>query len=520
MNVRMPNGTMIKNVPAGTTKEELAFKLNNSSIWTGKKINVAFYGGNKSLGFSKEDSDQYDTMIQEGASNYDAYKKTNILVDRSGNKRHDMDVTKATYNNEIFKDHLLKGNVTERIETTVGEILSHPTLYKNYPFLKDMPFYIVNNKNRSYQGAYFPGSDVWKNTYGGDTEVSEETGPVRIEYNVAYESGDPLRTVIEEVQHMIDDYEDDRPYGSMEDDGELGMVATEANAESLQDQYDAFKNNKEKIPPYFVDGKVDAKKYEEQFVKFGGKNYRPFLGLYYVKKDKEQGLVNNYTNNYDDLVDKALRNISNQNSNMNFKEFAELLNTNYQLESMLGLTYDPETGIVSYIKEDEKNSEIQEEPFAKEFISDIYKKAKKLFNEDDNSFQNKMKQSESSGRYGIVNKEGFIGAYQFGDDRLTDYRKANKVNFTNEEFKSNKELQDKVFKWHVDDIISNVKKKKLDKYIGTKILGIEVTMDGITAMAHLGGKTGMQKFLETQGKYNPKDSGGTSLSDYLKKFGK
>ena len=30
MNVRMPNGTMIKNVPAGTTKEELAFKLNNS----------------------------------------------------------------------------------------------------------------------------------------------------------------------------------------------------------------------------------------------------------------------------------------------------------------------------------------------------------------------------------------------------------------------------------------------------------------------------------------------------------
>ena len=28
MNVRMPNGTMIKNVPTGTTKEALATKLN------------------------------------------------------------------------------------------------------------------------------------------------------------------------------------------------------------------------------------------------------------------------------------------------------------------------------------------------------------------------------------------------------------------------------------------------------------------------------------------------------------
>lgn len=136
------------------------------------------------------------------------------------------------------------------------------------------------------------------------------------------------------------------------------------------------------------------------------------------------------------------------------------------------------------------------------------------------SFQDKMKQSESSGRYGIINKEGFIGAYQFGDARLTDYRKVNKVDFTNDEFKSNKELQDKVFKWHVDDIQSNVKKKGLDKYIGTKILGIEVTMDGITAMSHLGGQTGMQKFLESEGKYNPEDSNGTSLSDYLQKFGK
>ena len=136
----------------------------------------------------------------------------------------------------------------------------------------------------------------------------------------------------------------------------------------------------------------------------------------------------------------------------------------------------------------------------------------------ENSFQNKLKEQESSNRYNIVNEEGFMGAYQFGEDRLTDYKKANKIKFTNEEFKSNKELQDKVFKWHVDDIITNIKKKGLDKYIGKKILGIEVTMDGLVGVAHLGGKQGMQEFLESNGKKNPKDSNGTSLSDYLQKF--
>jgi len=37
-------------------------------------------------------------------------------------------------------------------------------------------------------------------------------------------------------------------------------------------------------------------------------------------------------------------------------------------------------------------------------------------------------------------------------------------------------------------------------------------------VAHLGGKNGMRKFLQTGGKYNPEDSNGTSLSDYLNKF--
>ena len=49
---------------------------------------------------------------------------------------------------------------------------------------------------------------------------------------------------------------------------------------------------------------------------------------------------------------------------------------------------------------------------------------------------------------------------------------------------------------------------------------VDVTIDGLVAVAHLGGKTGLKKFLESNGKYNPADAYGTTLKDYLRKFGK
>jgi len=135
-----------------------------------------------------------------------------------------------------------------------------------------------------------------------------------------------------------------------------------------------------------------------------------------------------------------------------------------------------------------------------------------------NNLQENLMQSESSGRYNVVNKEGYMGAYQFGNARLTDYKNATNTEFTNDDFTSSKELQDKVFKWHRNDIESNITNSGFDKYVGTKILNIPVTRDGLFAVAHLGGKKGMRKFLESGGKYNPADSNGTKLSDYLDKF--
>ena len=134
-------------------------------------------------------------------------------------------------------------------------------------------------------------------------------------------------------------------------------------------------------------------------------------------------------------------------------------------------------------------------------------------------FRDKLRESESSGRYGITNKQGFMGAYQFGNPRLTDYKKANKQEFTNEEFLQDKKLQDEVFDWHVSDIRKGIKRNKLDQYFGQKIKGIPVTEQGMVAAAHLGGFTGMKNFITNKGENNTDKSDGiTYLSDYLDKF--
>ena len=137
---------------------------------------------------------------------------------------------------------------------------------------------------------------------------------------------------------------------------------------------------------------------------------------------------------------------------------------------------------------------------------------------EEDTFQKDLKLSESSGNYGVINTEGYMGAYQFGNDRLQDYKDATGEDFDNKNFVNNKELQDKVFKWHTDDIKSFVSSQKLDSYIGKKINGVPVTLNGLIAVAYLGGKEGMKKFLNSNGEYNPEDKYGTSLLDYLNKF--
>lgn len=131
--------------------------------------------------------------------------------------------------------------------------------------------------------------------------------------------------------------------------------------------------------------------------------------------------------------------------------------------------------------------------------------------------------SESDGSFDALNSEGYGGRGQFGQDRLDDFTRAHGIGrITVEQMlampKGEKEkFQIGLEQWHWSDIKSFVANAGLDRYIGTKINGVEVTESGILAAAHLGGKNGVKRYLESGGQYDPEDSNGTSLSDYMKR---
>ena len=138
---------------------------------------------------------------------------------------------------------------------------------------------------------------------------------------------------------------------------------------------------------------------------------------------------------------------------------------------------------------------------------------------DENAdFKEEMAMSESSNKPDVVNTDGFMGKYQFGDDRLTDFQNDTGIEFDRTDFLNDESLQDQVFDWHVNDISNYIDSNNLNSFIGKTINGIKITKQGLIAGAHLGGKYGMRQFLETGGEYNPSDKNGTKISDYIIKF--
>ena len=129
-------------------------------------------------------------------------------------------------------------------------------------------------------------------------------------------------------------------------------------------------------------------------------------------------------------------------------------------------------------------------------------------------FLERLSQSESSGdsnaEITIEDGRRYVGVLQFGDARLQDYQAATDTSFTQDEFKANRALQDRVAAWHLADI-----DKTIDG-LGLNTDGYD--RDGLRAVAHLGGKHGLKKFVQSAGEYNPSDELGTSLQDYYDKF--
>lgn len=128
--------------------------------------------------------------------------------------------------------------------------------------------------------------------------------------------------------------------------------------------------------------------------------------------------------------------------------------------------------------------------------------------------------TESSGNSGAFrtnsNGKSYGGLIQMGDDRLKDYASATGSRpISAGQFKNLPAAQQRaVNEWHINDLISAA---QATGAVGKVINGVPVTLGGLVAVAHLGGKGGMNKFVQTDGRYNPKDQLGTSLTDYLVK---
>jgi len=129
-------------------------------------------------------------------------------------------------------------------------------------------------------------------------------------------------------------------------------------------------------------------------------------------------------------------------------------------------------------------------------------------------FLERLTASESSGRSDaeitVADGRRFVGSLQFGEARLRDYQRSTGTSFTQDEFKADPALQDKVAAWHFADIDKGI------AGLGDAAKGYD--RDGLKAVAHLGGVSGMKRFVRSNGEYNPADELGTSLSDYYAKF--
>lgn len=120
---------------------------------------------------------------------------------------------------------------------------------------------------------------------------------------------------------------------------------------------------------------------------------------------------------------------------------------------------------------------------------------------------------ESSNRYDIVNRWGYMGKYQFGRKTLNalGYK-----HISNKQFLSNPQIQEeamiKLLKHN-----KHVLRREIRKYCGTQKHGVYITESGLLAAAHLAGPGNVKKWLR-RGKHF-KDGLGTDLTEYLKLFG-
>ena len=127
-------------------------------------------------------------------------------------------------------------------------------------------------------------------------------------------------------------------------------------------------------------------------------------------------------------------------------------------------------------------------------------------------FREALAFKESQGNYFTTNTLGYLGKYQFGIGTLQIMGVYNTIHFLN-----NPILQERVFQIN---IARNkwILRKDINRFVGKRIKGIEITESGMLAAAHLAGAGNVKKYLRSYGGYNVTDDYGTDIPNYMKKF--
>jgi hypothetical protein len=118
---------------------------------------------------------------------------------------------------------------------------------------------------------------------------------------------------------------------------------------------------------------------------------------------------------------------------------------------------------------------------------------------------------ESSNRYEVTNRYGYLGKYQFSRITLRNLG----YDVTKKEFLNSPELQERAM---LDLLTHNkeILQSFIDRWDGQVYRGIEISESGILAAAHLAGPSRVKDFFRNGKDF--KDGNGTRLTSYLRKF--
>ena len=150
----------------------------------------------------------------------------------------------------------------------------------------------------------------------------------------------------------------------------------------------------------------------------------------------------------------------------------------------------------------------------------------------DRVFFNALAHRESDNNPRKINKYGYIGKYQFGEEALVALgyynRDGTRKNdwigtwtgkdgiFSKEDFLNNSVVQDKAVKQLATLNWQTARNNKLHRFIGETINGVTITKAGIIAGMHLKGGKSVIDFINFR--QNSYDAFGTGVKDYMIKF--